>query len=454
MTGLRGLRGRLLATVVLAAAVGLAIAVAAFNVVLSDRLGAQVDDVLRARAGAALDSAQVVDGRLSAPEAADDAALDRPVWLFAGRRAVERPAVGPGLTAAATALAGGPRRIENVPGRPVRLLALPVRAGGRRIGTVVGAVSTASIARTERTVLVASVILACVLLAAAALAGRWLLRVGLRPVTRMTDQAAEWSEHDVERRFDLGPPRDELTRLGATLDGLLDRLATVLRREQLLSAEISHELRTPLARLRAGAQLALGDRATPGEREDALRAVIGETDRIADTLDALLLAARAEGDALGGTADADAAARSAAEHQAPALASRGLALSVEPAGAGSRLAVEPAVAERILGPLLDNAGRHARRRVRLRVEPGADWTRYEVLDDGPGVTDDELERIFEPGARGAAGAGGAAGLGLPLARRLARAAGGDVTATATEGGRFVVRLPTLGAQAASSAASR
>ena len=73
----------------------------------------------------------------------------------------------------------------------------------------------------------------------------------------MTRQAAAWSEHDLDHRFALGEPHDELTELAATLDGLLDRLAASLRREQRFSAELSHELRTPLARVIAESELAL-----------------------------------------------------------------------------------------------------------------------------------------------------------------------------------------------------
>jgi signal transduction histidine kinase len=67
-----------------------------------------------------------------------------------------------------------------------------------------------------------------------------------------------------------------------------------------------------------------------------------------------------------------------------------------------------------------------------------------VADDGPGVAPEEAAAIFEPGHRGSAQPAdhAGAGLGLALARRLARSAGGDITAEAASGGRFVVRLPT------------
>ena len=86
----------------------------------------------------------------------------------------------------------------------------------------------------------------------------------------MTRQAADWSEHDLDRRFALGPARDELTQLASTLDGLLERLAASLRHEQRLSAEISHELRTPLASIVAEAQYALRH----GRQTDESRATL------------------------------------------------------------------------------------------------------------------------------------------------------------------------------------
>src|SRR5207244_1729862 len=77
------------------------------------------------------------------------------------------------------------------------------------------------------------------------IAARWLLAASLRPVVRMTRQAADWSEHDLDHRFALGTPHDELTELAATLDGLLDRLAASLRHQRRFSAELPHELRAP-----------------------------------------------------------------------------------------------------------------------------------------------------------------------------------------------------------------
>src|SRR5262249_47563447 len=149
-----------------------------------------------------------------------------------------------------------------------------------------------------------SAILAVAVLTAVALAARWLIDRALRPVARMTRQASEWSEHDLDRRFALGPGRDELTELSQTLDDLLERLAGSLRHEQRLSAEISHELRTPLASIVAEAQYALRHGQQTEEGRASLEHILQSARQLGRTLDTLMAAARAQLDPHGAGSDA------------------------------------------------------------------------------------------------------------------------------------------------------
>jgi signal transduction histidine kinase len=324
---------------------------------------------------------------------------------------------------------------------------VPVVDKGRRLGTVVAGVSLVPYERTEHIALVTSLILATILFVAVLLAARWSLAAALRPVSEMTEAADDWSEHDLDRRFALGEPYDELTHLAATLDSLLDRLASSLRREQRFSAELSHELRTPLASISAEAELALRHERGTAEYRDALEAIRRKADEMRRTVETLVAAAREESSLQRGTADAAAAAAAAAEACASAAKDRGITLEVIPPPTPIRAGTDSDVLERILAPLVENACRFASRTVRVGVVRDGGAVRYSIEDDGPGVTAADRERIFEPGVRGTGSepnhnSQNGAGLGLALARRLARAAGGDVQADAvSSGARFSVRLP-------------
>jgi signal transduction histidine kinase len=439
-----GLRDRLLAVVVVATVVALTATTAGFNLLLGARLDSTADDALRAQVNTELAEINVTAGRLTVPDFPRNGALiDEPVWIFAGHRAIERPRNELALDREARMLAGGPRRTLEVQERSARMLAVPVVDGGRQVGTVVAAVSMTPYRRTHDAALFTSLLVAGALLLAAILATRWVLAAGLRPVARMTAQAAEWSESDVDRRFDLGPPRDEVTQLAATLDALLGRLAAGLRHEQRFSAELSHELRTPLSRMRAQAQLALDDEPA-GDQRAAWTAVLRSIDDMAQTLDALLAGARADARPRPGLADARQAAEVVADRFRPIAAERGVRIAVEAADGPLRAGVDSELLERLLQPLVDNACRYAETTVTIAVGRERVSIVYEIADDGPGVRDEERERIFEPAVRGSAGTAlrEGTGLGLALARRLARAAGGSVEALERDDGAcFAVRVP-------------
>jgi two-component system OmpR family sensor kinase len=434
-----GVRARLLLAVVAAVVVALAIGVTAFTLLLSHRLSASATSLARAQAQAAVSSLDVRGGRLSAHEAPDQGASPGQVWVFADKRQVEAPNASRVVAAAARALAGGPERTETVE-EQTRLYALPVVDNGRRFGTVVSAVALDPYEDTERTAFVGALILAALLLAAVAVLSRWMLGRALEPVSRMTADAAAWRASDLDRRFALGEPYDELTRLAATLDDLLEQIAASLRHEQRFTAELSHELRTPLARISAETELMLRRERTPDEYRDALDSIQRSADTMARTVEALVAAAQHEAGLTRTTSDVRDVVSSAigATRQNGALVDIGVSLPDQPV----RVAVDGQLAERMLQPLLDNATRYGHV-VNVSVVRGNTVASIAIDDDGPGVAGDERDMIFEPGARGSASAGhDGAGLGLALAQRLARSAGGAIIAEPNEGGgRFTLKLP-------------
>jgi two-component system OmpR family sensor kinase len=415
------LRTRVTLSTVAVLGAGLAIISIALNLLLTSRLSADASAVLANRADAQVATIQVRDGRLVVRESGDDAALDEHAWIFdRDGGAIELSPASGKLARAVEQLSRAHKPTEVNPTEHVRLLARPIAGAG----VVVVGVSMDPYRHTERLAIVFTVILDGFVLIAGALVARRAVGAALRPVAEMTERAAEWSSTDLHRRFALGPPRDELTALAATLDGLLGRIDAALRHEQRFSAEMAHELRTPLAGVRAEAELALRSGTAPRE---ALEAVLAGTERMGTVIDTLLAAARS--DAVRGSSDAVSAARHAAEAHGAVVHAQEEPMTV---GAG-----EDVVAG-ALQPLLENASRHAAHDVEIRLSRDNGHVVIAVLDDGAGIDPGDAERIFEPGFSDA----GSAGLGLPLARRLARTAGGDVVAVPQRGGRFELRLPT------------
>lgn len=443
MRRFRTVRTRLLLVVVCAVALALIVSTVAFNVLLDRSNDNDANSLLRQRAVAERAQVVVQHGRIRLTGIVPDKVGDSRVWIFEGTRAIEGPRAHSSLTRVAESLAGGPSRYVDAKASDERLYAVPVISNGHRYGTVVAGLSLAPYEQTERTALLATLLFAATLLVVSGAAAYWLLRSALRPVAQMTEQAELWSEKDLDRRFAHGEPIDELSRLAATLDRLLDRIAASLRHERRFSAELSHELRTPLAKVTAEAELALRRPRAGEEYRRALVVVHENAKQLARIVDTLFAAAQQEAGPRG-VADASEVATAALKSCELLAGERNIELELAEA-APARVGVDVDLAERILHPVLDNACRYGRGRVRLTVGRDDGSVVFTVDDDGPGVTVEELESIFEPASRGSAGlsAGPSAGLGLALARRLARSVSGEVEAAAgPAGGRFVVRLPT------------
>ena len=369
-------------------------------------------------------------------ESPNDDLLDRRSWVLDGRRVIERPAgASAQLDRMAVALGRTGRTAERAGPDDIRLRAQRVMdpASGAVVGAVVVAFSVEGFELLQQEVLIGSLVVAVVVLLAAGFAIRSALVGALRPVAHMTASVRDWGVHDLDRRFDLGPPRDELTSLAATLDSLLARIAASRRHEQRFASDVAHELRTPIARLRGRAELALaasGDGAME-QREAALRTVVAQVDRLTETIETLLAVARRELHSAAGAVDLEALAR---EHEGVDVHGP----EDLPAAEG-----ESEVIRRALAPLVENARYHARSRVTLELSSAEGRVRVAVRDDGPGVDPALGDRVFEPGVRGEQASAGGAGLGLPLARRLARSCGGEVRQGPGPGGCFVLELPAV-----------
>jgi signal transduction histidine kinase len=435
------------ARVVLASTYVLALGVVAIgitiNVLLTNSLNGDADAVLRAKADAQLATVGARDGRVVVSEGNQDQALDREAWVFAGGRAISRPRASVASDRAAAMLAAARRPMTLAGPDGLRLRAQPAYGeNGAQIATVVVGISLRPYEESERVARIGTIALGIFVVFAGALIAWRAVGAGLRPVARMAHQAAGYSEHELSHRFGLGPPRDELTTLAATLDGLLDRLEASLRREQRLTAEIAHELRTPLSGIRAEAELAAQADAVDDDSRASLATIVSEVDHMDAVIGALLRSAGGLGpDAA--TCELRPAIASAVDSAGAAAAEQGVALGIAEPFETCRVGAEAAFVAQLLSPLLDNALRHAATAVRITAVATEDHAvRVCIHDDGPGIAEHDADAVFEPGWQTPGGSG--AGLGLALARRLARSLGGEVrVGLAAEGAQLVVELPVV-----------
>ncbi|WP_416959365.1 sensor histidine kinase [Streptomyces sp. Agncl-13] len=436
----RTLRGRLSLVALITATLLMLVLTVAFNAVAQRRLQHQADDELRARAAAVATTVDTSGTKVRVLETSHDDLLDANVWIYAGRHLLEQPPAAGPLTRVANALAarGGQRCLTTTIHRPLRLCSHQV-PGARGRATVVTALDLSPYRSSADTLLVGSLALDAFMLACTYALTRLAVGRALRPVRTMTDQAIQWSAVASEERFGSKRHPAELARLGTSLDAILDRIRTLLRHERQLTGELSHELRTPLSRIIAELDWWHTRPRSLAQTWATHRVIAEAAESMRSICDTLLDDARNGALTAPGTADLLPTLRHLVQLlQKPSH----LAISVE----GSHLdaGVPPALLERIVSPLLTNACRYAHSSVTVRAYRAPDGVRVDVIDDGPGVPPRFAGQLFEPGQRTDPGDGhSGAGLGLPLAQRLARSAGGEVTYDPghAPGARFVVSLP-------------
>ena len=260
--------------------------------------------------------------------------------------------------------------------------------------------------------------------------GYVLAGVALRPVEAMRARAAEVSLAPGDERLPLPAARDEIRRLGETLNGMLDRLSRAFERERRFVADASHELRTPVAVIKTELEGALraGDHAP--EVRAALVAAVEECDHLAQLADDLLVIARSSEGRLPVRPEpipVEELLDGVRARFADRARERGRAIRV--ATQVERVTADPLRLRQALGNLVDNALRHGAGEVTVAARDGGDGSVVlEVSDEGPGFAPDIAGRAFERFTRGdAARTRGGTGLGLAIVRAIAEAHGGTAS---------------------------
>jgi signal transduction histidine kinase len=274
----------------------------------------------------------------------------------------------------------------------------------------------------------------------------------LRPLDQLSAATRRMAAGDFATPVPV-PAETELASLANDVNHLGEHLATVEQRRTQLLGEVTHEMRTPITVIRGQTEgLIDGVIAPSGE---VFAAIADEASRLQRIVDDLTLLSRAdEGALVIDLADLDlvAVAAAAAERLRPQFDYASVTLVVDVGDSSEPICIRGDVDRltQVLSNLLGNALGHtpAGGTVTLRTGRGSSLAFVDVIDTGSGISVDEVDRIFERFYRGSESGGRRAGrgLGLTIARSLARAHGGDVVVEATApGATFRLSLPISGA---------
>jgi len=459
----RGVRVRLLAYAVLLLFVGIAVTVVTARQILLVRLDSRVEESLVQEVREFRSLAGGTDPRTgrafnSLPPLFDlflqrnVPAVGEQLLTFAGGRFYREKDTNPadirlrrhpGLVARWASLPEPESGELDTGSGPVQYLAVPVTIGTGRRGTFAVAHSTArerdEIETAIRTAAIVGAIVVLIGSVAAFLAAG---RV-LAPLRELTETARAIEESDLTRRIEVRGD-DELAELGRTFNAMLDRVEAAFSSQGDLIRDVGHELRTPITIIRGHLEL-LGD--DPAEREEAVELVTDELDRIARLVDDLVTLARAE------RADFIRAERirlgefaSEVLAKATSLGDRRWRLNI---GEDGVIVGDPQRLTQALVNLADNSVKQTMDRAEIeigaRLERG--WARLWVADDGPGLSEEDREEIFQRFGRGSAGRRYAGtGLGLAIVQAVAEAHGGrvEVDSSLGRGARFTIVVPAAG----------
>jgi heavy metal sensor kinase len=316
--------------------------------------------------------------------------------------------------------------IEGRSGR-WRLLAIPIDTGGAHHTLVLASSLDArseSLEGLRKELLIASPLA----LLLATLAGYALAGAALRPVEEMRRKAAKISAATPGNRLPVPVAKDEVQRLAATLNDMLERLETAFEHERRFVADASHELRTPLALLKTELELALRHPRSRAELEDALRSAAEETDRLSSLASDLLLIARSDQGGLPINPEpvsSNELITAVAERFGARAAQLGRAIAVE-SGEDLAFTADPKRVEQAVGNLVENALVHGSGVVTLWALERGDRVELHVADEGAGLPHGFAARAFDRFSRAdEARSRSGSGLGLAIVQTIAVAHGGS-----------------------------
>jgi heavy metal sensor kinase len=289
------------------------------------------------------------------------------------------------------------------------------------------------------------------LIGLAAGVGWFMARRAVSGVEAITRTAQSISGGTLEKRVPVKTRGDEIDQLAMTFNQMLDRIQTLVTEIREMSDNIAHDLKSPITRIRGVAEVTLTNERSIGEYESMAASTIEECDRLLGMINTMLMISKTESgvDKLSlEEIDLAGLVRQACELFEPTAEDKRVTLRCDVPNK-SHLVGDNRMIQRMLSNLLDNAIKYTPSGGKVKVSVSENDERYVVItvkDTGIGISPNDLPRIFDrfyrcDQSRSTPGIG----LGLSLARTIARAHGGDITVTSllNQGSTFTITLPTL-----------
>lgn len=329
---------------------------------------------------------------------------------------------------------------------PLRVYSTPIIVGSRAVGAVQVGQSIKVIETTLQQVLfllTAGTVAALVL---AGLVGAFLAWTALNPIEKIHQAAARIvSAQDLKQRLPVSKTNDEIGRLTATINNMLERLDNFFEAQVRLSADVSHELRTPLTIIRGNIDLLRrGAADNPAELKETLAIIDGELDRMSRIVADLLLLSQADAGLTLRMQPVELDTIILDVYRQAQVVVNGVNLQL----GHEDLAVvqgDPDRLKQLLINLVTNAIKHtpAGGKVTISLHREAEWVRITVADTGRGIATNALPHIFERFYRAKDIDSKGTGLGLSIAQWIAEAHGGQITVESElgKGSTFTLWLP-------------
>ena len=446
--GDRPLRSRLAAVAALVVALAVGVTVAVAYAETSRNLRGQLDDDLQHQAAQLQQQAQSSQGfpvlrlRVEFGQPGGYVQVVSPGGQT-GRpqdQLIDLP-VNPSDQRVAATQRGGGFRNTHVSGVPVRMLTSPLIEGY----AVQVALPSQAVDDQLNHLAIAFTLVALVALFIAVLLAWWLTRTALMPVARLTETAERITDtKDLADRIPTETSaRDEIGRLAASFNSMLDSLASSMTAQRQLVTDASHELRTPLASLRTNTEvLHEYDRLSPDQREQVIAGIVGQVEELTSLVADVVELARGDEPT---QEDEDIAFEGIVAHGVAQARRHWPSVTFTLEKTPVTVRGIPGRLDRAVANLLDNAAKFSGAGTTVHVHLAGDGALF-VRDHGPGIAVDALPNVFErfyraDEARSMPGSG----LGLAIVKQAAERHHGTVMLTNADDGGVVaiLHIPTV-----------